>query len=595
MTSISIPYPPIGRLGLASDRRTAALIVADGSVAWWCLPNFDGEPVFAALLDAEHGGLCRLSPARRVFGRQSYQRDTFGLVTEWVEGGAGLRLNDIMLWPEDDRASAVAGSRVLVRCLTAVGETCEYRLDLRLPGVSLAGADGGAIARTSSGMLRLWTTAGLDIQGDAARFEGTLAPGEEIWVVLAFGADEHSWSHEIVATAVDETLAYWRDYARRLTRADTEVVRRAALVVHALTYAATGAVVATVSASLPERVGGSRNFDYRYSWVRDGSLAMSLMTRCGRGDEARRYLDWLAGLHSSGPMPLQVVYRLDGSMKTHPVTKQKLHGYRGSTPVQYGNPADTLYEIDTFGYLADCLLIHVECGGTIEDAHWDLLVRLADFTAENWRQKGASIWEISPLHHFVVSKVLSWVTLDRAIRIAEITGRAGSVDWTFARREINEEVCDLGFSHASGSFRQRYESEAIDAGLLLIPLMDFLPVDDPRVTATVDRIERELSINGHVHRFVPRDIPNQGKEPVGEEEGSFLLCTCWLSQVRTKQGRLAEAKQLLELIRNAGGSTGLLPEGIDARSGDLLGNMPLIFTHVEYARAARLLADTEGS
>lgn len=589
MASASISHPPISLLGLVSDRRTAALIAADGTVGWWCLPNFDGEPALSSFLDAEVGGHCRLGPSERELGRQAYIDGTLGLVTTWCLGDDRLELTDVMLWPGDERDAGRADTRVLVRRLRASGELRRCRFDLRHAGKRERGTEIGPGDASSVGPLRVWTTIASN-PGEDGTFE--LADGEEIWVVLAFGEPEERWSVDRARCGLDDALAYWQRYADGLSGDHlTEEVRRAALFVHALTFAPTGAVVASISASLPERIGGSRNYDYRYSWVRDGSLAMSLMARCGRDVEALRYLDWLAGRGSDGPMPLQVVYRVDGSAATQPVTRQQLSGYRGSRPVQFGNPADTLYEIDTFGYLADCILIHLEEGCTFEDRHWDLLVRLANFTAENWRKPGASIWEITPAHHFVVSKVLSWVTLDRATQVAERTGRTAPVAWGLERTAVHAEICDLGFSRETGSFRQRYGADAIDAGLLLIPLMRFLPDDDPRVLATVDRIERELTIDGHVHRFVPREIPNQGDLPVGEEEGSFLLCTCWLAQVRARQGRLEHAERLLAGVAAAAGGTGLLSEGVDARSGELLGNLPLTFTHVEYARAVRALAE----
>ena len=593
--TIAIPYPPIGKLGLVSDRRTAALIAADGSVAWWCLPNLDGAPALAALVDATVGGFFRVGPDRLDFGQQSYELDTFGLTTRWQSATGTLEVTDVMAMPGDDRAPADVDARILIRRVKASGSPQRFRADLHGSGFTIESVGSSILVGVPGNQLRLWTDRPVVSTGEGAHVAGTIEDGEEAWLALASDDHDRPWSSASLAALFQAALDYWRGYAGSLSHADLEPVRRAALVTHALTFAETGAVAAAATIGLPERIGGSRNYDYRFCWVRDSSLAMAFLARCGKIAETRRYLEWLSTRQSAGPMPLQVAYRLDGGTKMSPAKTLDLNGYRSSRPVQVGNPVDGLYEIDTFGYLADCGLILLEEGGEIDEGSWQMFLRLADFTADHWPNKGASIWEITPPHQFVAGKVMSWVTLDRTIRMAERLGRPVPDSWASTRDAVHADVCHRGVNPVSNAFRQHYETDDVDASLLLIATMGFLPADDARVVATIALIERELCINGHVQRFVASHLKDQGDQPLGEEEGSFLLCTCWLAHVKAMQGEIAVARQILDRVRIAAGETGLLPEGIDARSGDLLGNTPLVFTHIEYARAARFIAEAEKS
>jgi GH15 family glucan-1,4-alpha-glucosidase len=306
-------------------------------------------------------------------------------------------------------------------------------------------------------------------------------------------------------------------------------------------------------------------------------------------------MHWLAGRKSKSEMPLQVLYRIDGGCETPVVERGDVCGYRCSRPVRFGNKAVSMFEIDSFGYLADCALIYLDHGGRWEPEFWDLIRRIADFTAANWHRRGSSIWEIAPEQHFVVGKVMSWVTLDRAVRIAGQTGQREPFikTWEGAREQIHSEIMTRAWSGRLASFRQRYDADSVDAALLLIPIVGFLPVDHPRVSATIERIIQRLEVNGFLHRFIPKELPDQGTLPVGGEEGAFLMCSFWLAQVFVLRGQIEDAESILRRAEAAATALGLFAEAIDARNNTFLGNTPLLFSQVEYAKAVIALAEAQ--
>ncbi|WP_237480788.1 glycoside hydrolase family 15 protein [Lichenibacterium dinghuense] len=362
--------------------------------------------------------------------------------------------------------------------------------------------------------------------------------------------------------------------------------------VHLCTYAPTGALVAAPTTSLPERVPGTYNYDYRYCWIRDGSLTVSLLAQLGDARPVSRFLDFVAArlrpeTDDKSKLPLQVLYRIDGGAKTSKDERSDISGYRDCQPVQMGNAVYQMHEIDGFGFLADCIHGFVEAGGALEDRHWEVMRRLADFIAQNWAEKDAGTWELMPSQDFTATKVMNWVALDRAIAVAERTGRQAPARWAQSRDRVRADVLEHGWSEKAGAFRQRYGSDALDGTALLIPLMGFLPPDDPKVRATVERVEKVLKLNGLVHRFVPEETPGRPDQPMGDREGAFLMCTMWLAEAWQMLGEPEKAKRALEHAEACRGTNRLFSEAGDARqSPSLLGNMPLLFTEAAYARAA---------
>jgi GH15 family glucan-1,4-alpha-glucosidase len=599
-----IPFPPIERIAVTGDRRTAAMIAADGTVCWWCLPNYDGPPLFGCLLDTGKGGHWRLGPRGLNFGRQHYLGDSPVLVTRWQDSGAVLELTDAMPWPDRSRPAGGEGRRVLLRRLRCLGGTArvvmhlEPRLDFK-EAPRIRGAGPGFELCCGDLRLGLWLSRPMVADGGGFSEEFDLAAGEVFWAVLGLDEDPALWSAERVEGALAETLGYWRKWMASLTYSGSrqDLIRRSAMLVHLLAYAPSGALVAAPTTSLPEHIGNKRNYDYRFAWVRDASLSVAVLSLLGPTEEAQHYLDFLCGLEPGPTMPLQVMYRIDGSRDLDQVDVEGAIGYRHSPPVRFGNAAARMTERGSFGFLADCMLLYLERGGSWRDEYWHLLRRCTDYVAKEWNQPDAGTWEIPPNRHFVSTKVMCWVALDRALKIGEKLGREENVDhWRRAMTEIRSEVLGRGWSPQKQSFRQSYDCEAVDAALLLLPLTDFLPVDDSRVRATVARIEAELTVNGFVHRFDANEVPGQPDPPRGslsETEGAFLMCTFWLARYYALCGVPERAAALLCKAERVAGETGLFSEAVDARSARLLGNMPLLFSQAEYARAALALARSE--
>jgi GH15 family glucan-1,4-alpha-glucosidase len=586
-----VPYPPIERLGVIGDRRTAATVAADGTICWWCLPDYDSPPVFGALLDAVRGGYFRLGPAAAVFGAQKYVPDTAVLMTCWDGNNGVVELTDAMLWPENHRPPEAHDRRTIVRRLRAIrgNVRCLASLRARPDFAAPAPTAANGLARDPEvAALSVWSNRP-SLAGSAALLdEFVLTAGDEVWVVLGPGEGTAAWTVDRARDALEATIAYWQRWSEHLKFHGDRVgrVKQAALLVHLLSYAPTGAPVAAPTASLPERVGGDRNFDYRFAWVRDASLSLSLLSELGFTGDDERYLDWLARLPAGEKMPLQTVYRVGGGTEAALEQRHDLNGYRQSRPVQFGNPAFHMPEIGSFGFLADCVWTYVERGGKWKDEYWRMMCRIADFVAGHWREADAGIWELEP-RDFVTSRVLSWTVLDRVIRIGERIGRddVPAMAWRAEMDAIRAEVMARGWSDAMNSFRQHFDADTVDAALLLIPLLDFLPPDDPKVRGTVEQIEARLMINGFVCRFRDDAFPGQGTQPVGEEEGAFAMCTCWLAHYYAQLGRHDQADAILRRVESTG-PLGLLAEAIDGRTGAQLGNTPLLFSQVEYAKAA---------
>jgi GH15 family glucan-1,4-alpha-glucosidase len=593
-----IPYPPIERMGVIGDRRTAATVAADGTICWWCLPDYDGSPIFGALLDAERGGYFRLGPAASVLGDQRYMPDTAVLTTRWEQPDGVVDLTDAMLWPENDRPPEhrdrrtilrrLRGLRGKVRCLGSISP----RPDFQAPAVA---APNGFALEPDGVLLAVWSNRRSLAGNPGFSDEFDVDAGDEIWVVLGPGENPAEWTVDRARDALGATLDYWRRWSEHLkfhgARADR--VKQSALLVHLLSYAPTGAPVAAPTVSLPERIGGGRNFDYRYAWIRDASLSLSLLAELGFTGDDERYLDWLAQLPPGQNMPLQTVYRVDGGTAAKLHKRDDINGYRESRPVQFGNPAFDMPELGSYGFLADCMWTYVERGGKWKDEYWQLICRIADFVAEHWREPDAGIWELEP-RNFVSSRVLAWAVLDRGIRIGERVGRddvPGKV-WRAEMDAIRAEIMARGWSDVMNSFRQHYDADTVDGALLLIPLLDFLPPDDPRVQGTVAAIEERLMLNGFVYRFVEEAFPGQGKQPLGEEEGAFAMCTCWLAHYYAQLGQHDRADTILKRIESTA-PVHLLAEAIDGRTSAQLGNAPLLFSQVEYAKAAMAQAGVD--
>jgi GH15 family glucan-1,4-alpha-glucosidase len=575
------------------------LVAADGSLNWLCLPDFDGVPIFSSLIDPEQGGVCRLGPVDAALGTQCYLGDTAILLTTW-EDAPGVELADVMAWPGDDRSPEAATQRIVLRRVRSRrANTIHFHIRPRhgfspLLGTHIVPAPRALASETvlalGDGFMSLWTSFPVIANSHEAVAELRISEGEEHWVVLGWNAALDDWSTTKAAGAFQETEAYWKHWSAGLnlgaTGSRSAMVRRCALTVQLLSHAHHNSAVAALTCSLPERIGGDRNYDYRYAWIRDGSLALALLARLGKIGEARRYLGWLCRLGSSVAAPLQVCYRMDGGLEMEQEEIPGISGYENSLPVHRGNRAYHQEQLGAMGFFADCARIYLEQGGEWRPEFWDLLVRAANFTVRHWQEKDNGIWELPEKAHYVASRVMAWVLLDRAVKIGQRVGRTEEIgNWQRTAADIHVEVMDKGWSEEHRTFRQRYDAEALDGSALLIPLMGFLPIDHPRVHGTLAAVERGLLVNGLLHRFDPSETLGGNQLPIGEFEGAFLPCVFWHAHVLAMMGRHHEAEAILERCEMIAGNVGLFAEEVDAQRDTFLGNMPLLFSHVEYARA----------
>lgn len=576
-----VPYPPIGRHGVIGDRRCAALVAADGTLDWLCLPDYDSAPLFGALLDAPAGGHWRFGPRAALFGEQRYLGPSAVLQTRWTLAEGELELTDFMPW-RNDEAALDPTTRVVARRLRCTAGRAAAAMDF---------APRSDFAATPPSAARLSTTF-----PESGHAELALTQGQEEWAILTWGEAEPV-AAAAAARALDATLAAWTRFRSRLTwpGLGDERALRSALTIHLLGYAPSGAMVAAPTCSLPERLGGDRNYDYRYAWIRDASLCVARFCLLGDLQTAERFLSWLCGLGSSTPSPLQVAYGVRGELELVERQRCELAGYRSSRPVLFGNRAYQQRQLGSLGYLADAMRDFVAAGGSWRPQYAQLLAAIADHTCRVWREPDSGIWELAEHHQYVSSKVMSWTTLDRALAVAERCAGSASDEqrrrWTAERANIAADVLEHGWSDALGAFRERYGADGLDAAALLIPIMGLLPADDARVRATVDRIGEVLSIAGFLYRWDPERGTERG-QPLGEFEGSFVPLMFWWATALAKAGRRSEAEVVLARGEEAMNALGLFAEEYDPRDRAALGNFPLLFSHAEHLRAKMALAPT---
>lgn len=587
-----VPYPPIERLGVIGDRRSAALTAADGTICWLCWPNFDSPPMFASLLDHEKGGFWRLGPHKAPLGHQRYTDETMSLVTEWEIEGHHVEMTECMPFPETDRPPHLTDSRTIIRrlrCLKGDG-WCKMVLALReLDGSAMIIPTlEGASIEIGEQRIALWSSVPTELKGPRLCATFLLHEGQEEWFVLTLGDVPPPSSGAHARWLLKETELYWREWASRLTYTGLRSawVKRSAMTFHLMTFAPTGALVAAPTSSLPEKIGGERNYDYRFAWIRDVSLTLAILAMLGDLKTSRRYMDWLSGLQSKNDLPLQVLYRIGGGTCAEQVEHEEFDGYRGSRPVRIGNHAVDQYQIDSLGYLADCALVYLEKGGEWKPEYWTMIRRLADQAASNWQRPTNGVWELSPRQHYVTDKVMAWVTLDRSIKLAKaLDQKIDLTRWEEAKAAIFSEVMEKGWSGKLGAFRQRYEAETLDASVLLMAIMEFLPADHPRMRSTINRIADDLRIDGLVYRFNPPFQADPIEQPMGRAEGAFLPCTFWLAAAHAMLGEDEKAEAILDRVEAIAGDLQLFAEEADPAAGSFLGNVPLLFSHAVYIKA----------
>ncbi|MGZ8605826.1 MAG: glycoside hydrolase family 15 protein [Actinomycetota bacterium] len=600
---------PIADYAILSDCHSAALVSRGGSIDWLCLPRFDRPSVFGRLVGT-HAGHWAIAPLGDAEVSRRYAAETLVLETTFRTPTGTARLSDAMaLTPSDGGHDlGAAAPRVLVRRVDGIDGEVRLRMEFAprpeygLVRPLLTPVDGGVLARGGAEVLALSAPGECQLNGSTATFEVVVPAGSSASFALhRRGSEEappRTWSQEEIAGLLDATTRAWREWSSAHQNYEgpwRDLVYHSGRVLQGLTYRPTGAIVAAPTTSLPETVGGERNWDYRYSWVRDASFTLDALWVAACPDEAHAYFAWLAGAAASGMSDgahLQIMFGIGGEHDLTERVVEHLDGWRGSRPVRIGNGAWSQRQLDVYGELLDATArLHERLGDPAKDTG-RFLVAAADAAAERWEERDQGIWEVrSEPRDFLYSKLMCWVALDRAIALAPAIGGEGQVEaWTATRAEIREAILTRGWSETAGAFTQAFGGEELDASGLMIPIVGFLPGDDPRVRSTIDAIEERLTDErGLVYRY----LVGETDDGVRGEEGTFLLCTFWLAQALAIAGETARARAVFERAIAYANDVGLLSEEVDDETGELLGNFPQAFSHIGLVNAAWAIAQAE--
>jgi len=583
---------PLEDYAMIGDTHTAALVGRDGSIDWLCLPRFDSGACFAALLGEPSHGRWLLSPTGRFRTRRRYRHETLVLETEHETDGGAVRVTDFMT-PRRAQARVV---RIVegLRGVVAMKSELRLRFDYGLAVPWMRPTTHGIRAVAGPDAVDLRTDAPVDVITGVATSDLRIAAGERVSFVLTWHR-----SHEAPPPKIDpmdalrSTVRYWTRWASRCGYRGEwrDAVMRSLITLKALTYRPTGGIVAAPTTSLPEELGGARNWDYRYCWLRDATFTLYSLLMAGYDDEAESWREWLLRAVAGDPRDLRIMYGIAGERRVPELDLEWLPGYDASLPVRIGNDASRQFQLDVYGEVLDLLHQASREGLPHEAAAWDIELRIMEVLESAWREPDEGIWEVrGGRRQFVHSKVMAWVGVDRAIRDVELFGFDGPVDrWRALRDEIHQEVCREGFDAEMGSFTQSYGSGTLDAALLMMPLVGFLPVDDPRVSGTIAAIEQRLMTDGFVRRY---DTETHVDGLPGSE-GAFIPCTCWLADCMALQGRETEARALFEGVLDVRNDVGLLSEEYDTSRRRLVGNFPQAFSHVSLIGTARNLSRSE--
>ncbi|MGN6756707.1 MAG: glycoside hydrolase family 15 protein [Thermomicrobiales bacterium] len=601
------PYPSIGDYALIGDCHSAALVSQAGSVDWCCLPRFDDSSCFARLLDWEKGGYCSIAPENHGHTTfRSYIDDTLVLETIFRTEGGEARLIDCFtmrkggkLEPYRQLLRVVEGTRGHITFSIHIAPRFDYgdlKPWIRHEGVRLYSAIGGDDA------LIIYSDAELEIAGRhdlIARFN--VRASERVRLSLTymepnrldmFGPVKPETTE--LDQRLEETLAWWRRWSAqaRLEGPDGPGAVRSAITLKALNNAPTGAIIAAPTTSLPETPGGERNWDYRYSWIRDSYMSVRSLTEIGCASEADAFRRFIQRSAAGAAESLQIMYGPGGERRLTEIELTHLEGYRGARPVRIGNAASNQLQLDAYGELLDLTWKWYQRGNNIDDDFWRFVLDLVDMAAERWQEPDRGIWEWrGPAQHFVHSKVMCWAALDHGLHLAEACMRQAPVRrWKSARAAIRKAVEKEGYDHKRGVFVQAFGSTALDASVLQLPSVGFVDYEDERMIRTVDAIRDDLTEHGLVLRY----RIEQTADGLRGKEGSFLACTFWLAECLAHQGRLEEARQVFDRATATSNDLGLFAEEYDVEHSEPLGNFPQGLTHLSHIAAAVAMAARQG-
>jgi GH15 family glucan-1,4-alpha-glucosidase len=587
---------PIEDYALIGDCQTAALVGKDGSIDWLCLPRFDSGACFASLLGTPENGFWQIAPAGEVTSvRRAYRDKTLVLETDFETEHGAVTLIDFM--PLRQHAPQIVRVVVGRRGRVAMRLKLVLRFDYGTAVPWVRQLEGKRGIRAIAGPDSVYLRTGVELRGEklttAAEFE--VSEGQRVPFTMAWSPTYAGEPPERDAErALQETDNWWRDWSAKCAYQGKwhEAVLRSLITLKALTYAPTGGIVAAATTSLPEQIGGSRNWDYRYCWLRDATFTLMALGECGYIDEAKAWREWLLNSVAGTPEDLQIMYGVAGERRLNESTLSWLPGYEGSAPVRVGNDAYKQHQIDVFGELADAMHQARRMGLRESKDMWSVGSQLATYLLGKWRDPDKGIWEIrGPSQHFTYSKVMAWVAMDRAVKAVEEFGHSGDVQkWREARDTIHTQVCEEAFDKKLNSFVQFYGSKNPDASLLMLPLVGFLPPEDPRIRGTVDFVRRKLMKDGFLLRY-----PLESKvDGLSGGENAFLICTFWLADNLSLTNRNAEAEELFERMLSIRNDVGLLTEEYDPSAKRLVGNFPQAFSHVGLINTARNLSSTGG-
>jgi len=578
---------------LIGNTQSAALVGKDGSIDWFCAPRFDSPAFFAALLGESEHGRWQLRPETPEFRvERRYRPDSLVLETRFLSDSGSATVVDFMPLPSGEERSD------LIRVVRGDQGTVTMSMELILrfgygatvPWVHrLKGGEGlHAIAGPDAVHFRSPVPIRNVEFRTIASFD--VSAGEMLPFVLTWNYSHRPQPEAIEPlAALEATDSWWRGWCRCETIENPwrEAIGRSLITLKALTYSPTGGIVAAATTSLPEQLGGVRNWDYRYCWVRDASYTIYALVISGYLEEARAWREWLLRAAAGRPDQLQIMYGLAGERRLEESELDWLPGYKGARPVRVGNAAYKQRQLDTTGEILDAFHVARKYRLEVDGDAWRVQQTLLEYLESNWSGTDEGIWEVrGGQRHFTHSKVMAWVAFDRAVKAVERSGLEGPVErWRKLRSEIHEEVCRRGFDPVRNAFVQYYGAPALDSALLLIPMVGFLPATDPRVIGTVEAVRRELSVNG----FLLRYSPDTGVDGLPEGEGTFLSCTFWLADCLSMMGRRGEAREVFERLLAVRNDVGLLAEEYDPRTGHQLGNFPQAFSHVMLINTAHNL------
>ncbi|MFJ7987284.1 MULTISPECIES: glycoside hydrolase family 15 protein [unclassified Streptomyces] len=594
-------YPPIANHGLIGDLQTAALVSADGAVDWFCAPRFDSPSIFASLLDQERGGHFTIAPAHEdVTVRQLYLPDTAVLITRFLTPEGVGEVVDFM--PVGPRPEAATDRHRLVRALRVVRGTltfdvaCRPRFDYGRAPHTLT-LDGAAAAFHGPGLdVHLRSSIPLEADGRDVRGTVTLRHGETAGIVLETcapeGAAPEPITEEALEAALEETRLFWHGWMRRCRYRGRwqSMVNRSAITLKLLIYAPSGAPIAAPTMGLPEQIGGERNWDYRYTWIRDASFSVRVLLDLGYIEEADAFRRWLGGRGRAprppGGEPMQIMYRVDGDPHLSEEVLEHLSGYRDSFPVRAGNGAADQLQLDIYGEFAYAMTHSSDVAELAGYEGWKGFAALLDWLCDHWDRPDEGIWETrGGRKDFTYSRMMCWVALDRGIRLATAYARpADLVRWTAQRDAILVQVMERGWNPERRAFVQHYDSEVLDASLLLMPLVGFISPRAPSWLSTLDAMDRELVTDSLVYRYNPEASP----DGLRGEEGTFSLCSFLYVEALARAGRLDQARFAMDKMLTYANHVGLFAEEI-GRTGEQLGNFPQAFTHLALITAAMAL------